>query len=175
MWAQTKGLLGDGWGALEGVRAPGFALGGPGDPDIWSALNPEQQTWVTNTLTGLNDRITKSNGSKCSTWGSSTGSIACFQWLFNSTINPRVAGQPAMLRTDGAFDQSTLDALIMTAGFRPADFPTKFPAGTRQITADTAAKKGLSAGAMVGIAAVGAAAVGGGIYLATHGKKSRRR
>jgi len=174
MWAQTKGLLGDGWGALEGVRAPGFALAAAGSPDIWSALNGEQQTWVTNTLTALNDRIVASS-SKCTTWGSSTGSIACFQGWFNSTINPRQADQPKPLRTDGAFDQSTLDALIMTAGFRPADFPTKFPAGTRQITADTAAEKGLSTGAMVGGGLAVAAVVGGILYAATRGKKSRRR
>jgi hypothetical protein len=160
--------------SFGGVGTRGFALAAAGSPDIWSALNGEQQTWVTDTLTRLNDKIVASS-SKCTTWGSSTGSIACFQAWFNSTINPRQADQPKPLRTDGAFDQSTLDALIMTAGFRPADFPTPFPktyAGGSTIVAE---KKGLSTGAIAGIAAVGATVVGGIIYAATRGSKKRRK
>jgi len=167
MWTQSKGLLGERI-SYGGRGAVGFALAAAGDPDVWTQLTPDQQTWVMQTLTKLNDMIVKTTGTSCPTWGPSiTAAGGCFQFWFNSMYigSP---GFPKPIRTDGVFDGETLQALITAALIHQTDFPTPFP-GT-----PPTGKKKLSTGAMVGIAAVGATALGGVIYAATHSKKSRR-
>lgn len=174
MWAQSKGLLGE-WG---GVAAPGFALAAAGDPEVWTKLTPEQQTWVRNVLVRLNTRIVQVTKTTCPTWGPAIPAAAgCFQAWFNAT-NPTTSGGgwtggTRRLRTDGVFDRDTLDALITTRQIHAADFPILFPGSPPE-----AEKKGLSTGAMVGIGVVGATALGGVIYAATRKggrRKARRR
>jgi len=156
-----------------GVR--GFAIGAAGDPDAWVQLNKEEQTWVMNTLVKLDALIRAATKTSCPSFGPNiTGASLCFQAWFNSQkfgLTKR-DGSPVVLRTDGVFDQDTLDALRTVAGMNPKDFPTPFP-GTEM--AGTGEKKKLSTGAMFGIAAAGATAVGGIIYAATRKGKARRR
>lgn len=164
MWAQSKGLLGE-QVSIGGKGMRGFALGAVGDPNIWASLPPDQQAWVANTFTKLNDMIIKTTGTSCATWAPSIDRMsACFAPWYNSMY----VGSPGFvqLRTDGVFDQDTLNALKTTALIHAADFPTPFP--------DSSSSKGLSKGEMAGIAAGGAAVVGGIIYLATK-KPARRR
>ncbi len=156
--------------SFGGKGALGFALESAGDPEIWSNLKADQQAWVLSTLTQLNALIQKSNpGSMCPGWvtpsGASgiTGATGCFQMWFNSVYPPGTTVR--QLRTDGVFDQDTLDGIKTITQIHASDFPTPFPG--------TVAKAGLSTGAMVGIAAAGAAAVGGVIYVASHGGKRR--
>jgi hypothetical protein len=162
--------------SFGGVGTPGFALAAAGDPDAWVQLNTAQQTWVMNTLVTLDANIRKATGTTCPMFGPNiTGAATCFQNWFNSAklgLTKR-DGTPLVLRTDGVFDQDTLDALRTVAALNAKDFPTPFP-GTEMAGTGTA-KTGLSTGAMVGIAATGAAVVGGGIYVATRGKKKSRR
>jgi len=168
MWAQNRGLLGE-QVSLGGARARGFALAAAGDPEVWTKLTAEQQKWVVDTLVKLNDQIVKTTGSTCPTWAPSIDRASgCFQPWYNGMY----VGSPGFvkLRTDGVFDADTLQALITTALIHQADFPASFPGQL-----PTAAKKGLSTGAMVGIGA-GVAAAGGLLYAATRGgSKSRRR
>jgi len=178
MWAQTKGLLGDEWGTLGGVRAPGFALEAPGDPEVWTKLTDDQRAWVANTFNKLNGLIIKGGSSPCPTWKPSPSPEAgtCIQSWFNATYgkNPP-PGIKMPLRTDGVFDQDTFWATMKIVGDHPTDFPTPFP-GTQGITTQGAPpeKTGLSTGAMAGIAVAGAAAIGGIIYVATSGKGGRK-
>lgn len=158
-----------------------FGVGAAGDPDAWVQLDKSQQTWVMNTLVKLDSLIRSSTpGTSCATFGPSISAAGrCFQFWFNSAklgLTKR-DGSPVVLRTDGVFDQDTLDALRTVSSLNPKDFPTPFP-GTEM--AGTGAKKGLSTGTMVGIGA-GVAAVGGVIYAATRkggrrkGRKASRR
>lgn len=168
MWTQTKVAFGN-----VGVR--GFALEGPGDPEVWTHLSASQQNWIVSTLVKLNDIIVSQTKTTCPTWAPAIDRAAgCFQNWFNGAkfgfTKPN--GAPLVLRTDGVFDQDTLDALRTVAALNPKDFPTAFP-GT-ELPGTGATQKKLSTGAMVGIAAGGAAAVGTVAYLATR-KKSRRR
>lgn len=153
-WAQTKGLLGE-WGMLAAA----------GDPDIWASLTPAQQAWVTSTLVTLNNIIYQSTDTTCPTWGPSINQMAgCFQSYYNLAYG--TSGVSKILRTDGVFDQDTLNGIITVTNIKKANFPTPYPAG--------AAKKTLSKGEMFGIAAAGATVLGAVAYVATH-KKSRRR
>ena len=179
MWARQTlsntagsiGSLGDQI-SFGGRSALGFSLGAVGDPNIWTSLSPEQQAWVGATFAKLNEMIVKTTGTSCPTWAPSVDKASgCFQPWYNSMY----AGSPGFvqLRTDGVFDQDTLNALKTTALIHQADFPTAYPEG-----ALVTAKKGLSTGAMVGIAAAGAAAIGGVIYVVSHkggGKRKTRR
>ena len=177
MFARTKGLLGEqvSFGG-RGVRA--FALAAAGDPDIWGTLTVPQQTWIANTLAKLNDLIVKSTGTTCPQWSPSIhGAGYCFQAWFNSQRFglTKPDGSTVVLRTDGTFDQDTLDALRTTVSMNPKDFPTPYP-GTQLAGETGTGEKKLSTGAMVGIAAGGAAMLGGVVYVATRkgGRKSRR-
>lgn len=164
--------------SFGGRGALGFAIGAAGDPDAWTQLNTEQQTWVMNALVKLDQLIRAQTKTSCPTFGPSiTAAGGCFQFWFNGAklgLTKR-DGSPVVLRTDGVFDQDTLDALRTVTSLNPKDFTTPFP-GTEM--AGTGKKK-LSTGAIVGIAAGGAAVVGGVVYAATRGKrrgrKSRRR
>lgn len=163
--------------SLSGARVRGFSLGAAGDPDVWSKLSSAQQQWVTDALVKLNGLIVATTKTTCPTWAPSiTAAGGCFQaWFNNAFAGPtaltRADGSKIVLRTDGVFDQDTLDALRTVTGLNPKDFPTAFPSAA--IT--TTETKKLSTGAMVGLAAGGAAAVGGIIYFVTRkGSKSRR-
>jgi|GEM_PF-3448296 len=159
-----------------GRGALGFALEAAGDPEVWSKLGAAQQTWVANTLRKLNDKIVSTTGSKCPTWNPAviTATAGCFQVWFNANYGGKLtdaSGKPVMLRTDGTFDQQTLDALrTVVATFGTTDFPDPFPGTSLPGETGTGEKK-LSTGAMIGIGAGVAAAIGGGLYLATHKKK----
>lgn len=175
--------------SLGGKRVAGFGnivgIAAAGDPDIWSKLSTTQQTWIVNTLTKLNDKIVQSSGTTCPTWGPSiTAAGGCFQaWWNANNISPM------KLRTDGVFDEDTLCALITMAGLDKASFPTLFPdpekkycllpsgeTPTHAKTVETVEpKKGLSTGAMVGIAAGGVAVAGGIYYVATRKGGGRRK
>lgn len=160
--------------SFGGARTRGFALGAPGDPDVWVGLTPAQQTWVTTTISTLNGLIVKQTGTTCPGMSTPTitGIAGCFQNWFNSAhlglTNP--AGAPVVLRTDGVFDNDTLDALRTVTALDAKNYPTPFPGDQ---AAGIAPVKKLSKGEMAGIAAGGAALVGGIIYVATR-KKTRR-
>jgi len=177
MFARTKGLLGE-QVSFGGRNVRAFALAKAGDPDVWEKLTPGQQAWLAGVKQKLNDLIVQTTGTKCATWGpnvTSQGATTCFQNWYNSY-------GLTQLRTDGVLDQDTLSALIETAQAHPNDFP-QFPGQAQPGTppevaaADAVGPKKLSTGAIVGIAAAGAAALGGAIYVATRksGRKSRRR
>jgi len=163
--------------SLGGVGVRGFALEAAGDPDIWESLSLAQQTWIANTLAKLNELIVKSTGTTCPQWTPTIhGAGFCFQqWVNNAKLGlTKADGSPLVLRTDGLFDQETLDALITVAGMNPKDFPNPYPAAGA--APSTKEEKGLSVGAMTGIGLVGAGVLGGVIYAATRGgKRSRRR
>jgi len=165
--------------AFGGIGMPGFALAAAGDPDVFTGLTAAQKQWVVDTLVKLNDLIVKSTHTTCPTFGPSvTAAGGCFQGWFNSSNLgfTKADGSPLRLRTDGVFDQDTLDALRTVAALDPTNFPTPFPGTQLPGTTGTGEKKGLSTGAMVGIAAGGVAVIGGIAYLATRkSKKSRRR
>jgi hypothetical protein len=147
----------------------GFALSGD---SVWESLSRSQQTWVMDTLVKLDSKIRSSTGTTCPTFGPSvTAAGGCFQAWFNSNYKGLTAltdsnGTPIVLRTDGVFDQATLDALRTVVGMDPASFPAPYPGLATE-------KKKLSTGAMVGIAAGGAVVLGGVVYLAT--RKPRRK
>lgn len=159
--------------SFGGSGVLGFALEYVGDPEVWTKLTPDQQMWVTNTLNKLNDIIVKTTGAPCPTWGPAINLAGgCFQGWYNA--NYGASGASRKLRSDGVFDQDTLDALIMIANMRKADFPTPFPAGAVTATQVQPVKKPLSKGAMIGIGAAGVGLVGI-VYAATRGGKARRR
>ena len=170
MWARSKGLLGE-QVSFGGRGVLGFALEAAGDPDVYTKLTPDQQKWVVDTLVTLNNKIYQTTGTTCPTWGPSvTAAGGCFQAWFNSV---NASAPIKKLRTDGVFDQDTLDALITTTQIHKVDFPVPFPGAA--MPAPVPAKKKLSTGAMVGIATAGAAALGGVVYVATRGGKRRTR
>ena len=175
-WARTKGLLGEGLMetiSFGGKGALGFALSGPADPA--AALTDAQKTWVQASLYLLNSKIMAASGTSCPTWvdpGVNMGAaVNCFQVWYNANYGPPKAPGRA-LRTDGVVDADTLASIQMIAGLHAADFNVPFPAGEAASTA----KKGLTKGEMVGVAAAGAAVLGGIAYAATRkGGKKRRR
>lgn len=174
MWASrnNSGL------SFGGVGTSGFALAAAGDPEVWTKLSSAQQTWVMNTLSTLNDLIVKSTGTRCTSWGPSvTAAGGCFQGWFNGARFglTKPDGSPIVLRTDGVFDQDTLDALRTAVAMNPKDFPTPFP-GT-SLPGLTGEGKKLSTGAMVGIGVAGVTVLGGIAYAVTRGgkRKIRRR
>ena len=167
----------------NGVTVAAFALSAAGDPEIWTKLSTEQQTWIVATLTKLNDLIVKSTGTTCPTWGPSiTAAGGCFQGWYNANYLPL---NPAaiQLRTDGVFDEDTLCAIILMAALNPPEFPTAFPDPAKRYCQVPAAalaaeeKKKLSTGAMVGIGVAGIAVVGGIGYAVMRrgGKKTRKK
>jgi hypothetical protein len=172
MWAQSKGLLGSRV-SFGGRGALGFALAAPSDPDIWDKLTADQQKWVADTLAKLNNLIVSTTGTTCPQWAPTIHQAGfCFQAWFNGAKLgfTKADGSPLILRTDGMFDQDTLDALRTTVALNPKDFTTPFP-GTTLPGLVKEEKKGLSTGAMVGLAAGGAAVLGGIIYVATRKKR----
>jgi hypothetical protein len=159
--------------SFGGRGALGFALDAPGDPEIWSKITPDQQMWVSNALNTLNTKIVSAGSPPCPTWGPAINLAGgCFQVWFNANMKAftDASGKPVTLRTDGVFDQQTLDALRTSVALYPKDFQTPYPgtqmAGIQPATDD----KKLSTGAMVGIAVGGAAALGGIVWLATKKK-----
>jgi len=173
MWAQSKGLLGS-QVSFGGRYALGF-VAAAGDPEVYSKLSAAQQQWISETLAKLNGLIVSTTGTTCPSWAPEIGRASgCFQMWFNGAKLgfTKKDGSPLVLRTDGVFDQDTLDALRTTVAFNPKDFTTPFPGTT--LPGPAKEEKKLSTGAMVGIAAGGAAVLGGVIYVATKGKKRRR-
>lgn len=173
MWARTTGVSEqisfNGTGV--GFNFPGLAAAN--DPSVWEKLTPEQQTWVRDALVKLNNLIVQTTKTTCPTFGPSvTAAGGCFQQWFNANTKgayTKADGSKLVLRTDGVFDQDTLDALITITGVYGKDFQAPFPGAST-----IAEKKKLSTGAMVGIGLAVAAVGGGAVYYATRGKKSRR-
>jgi len=166
----SQGLAGV---SFNGYRARGFGIGGPGDPDAWVQLKPNEQVWVSETLAKLNSLIVSTTGTSCPTWAPEIGRASgCFQAWFNASKlgMTKRDGSPLILRTDGVFDQDTLDALRTVVALNPKDFPAPFPGTTLPGPAQEEKKK-LSTGAMVGIAAGGAVVLGGIVYIATRKKR----
>ena len=172
-WARTTGV-GDLMETISfgGKGALGFALGGPGDPDVFATLTPAQQTWVQGSLVLLNSKIMTGTGTACPTWVDPgvnlKAAVNCFQLWYN--LNYGTGQGSKALRTDGVVDADTLASIKMIAGLHTADFNVPFPDGAAVVPA-----KGLSTGAMVGIGVAGAAAVGGVIYAATRKPRRGRR
>jgi hypothetical protein len=159
--------------SFGGRPARGFALAGPSDPEIWTKLTPEKQQWVMDSLVMLNNLIYQTTGTKCATWAPAiTAAGGCFQGWFNSAGYgmTKADGSPVILRTDGVFDQDTLDALRTVAALDLAHFPTPFP-GTASPGFTGTGEKKLSKGAVAFMAAGGVAVVGGIAYAATRKKK----
>lgn len=162
--------------SFGGVGALGFALEAAGDPEVWTKLTRDQQTWVVNALSKLNDSIVKTTGTTCPTWGPSiTAAGGCFQNWFNGARLglTKPDGSAVTLRTDGVFDQDTLDALRTVVALHTKDFPVPFPGTALPGLTGTGEKK-LSTGAMVGIGA-GVVTVLGGIAYAVTRKPTRKR
>jgi hypothetical protein len=160
--------------SFGGARTRGFALAATGDPDAWVQLSPAQQTWVMTSLRTLDSKIKEQTKTTCPGMSAPniTGPAGCFQNWFNSAhlgLTNR-AGAPVVLRMDGVFDQDTLDALRTVTSLDAKNYPTPFP-GTEAAGITPSTK--LSKGEMVGIAAGGAALLGGIVYVATR-KKSRK-
>lgn len=158
------------------ARGPGFALRGPGDPEAYTHFSAEQQAWIGQTLATLNGLIVKQTGTTCPTWAPEISrATGCFQAWFNTQKFgfTKPSGALLILRTDGVFDQDTLDALRTVAALNPKDFPTPFP-GTSLPGTGVEEKKKLSTGAMFGIAAAGAAVLSGVVYVATKKKRKKR-
>jgi hypothetical protein len=200
MWAQRSLSVVRGESAgigeqisLGGRRVTGFGnivgIAAAGDPEIWTKLSPEQQTWIVTTLTKLNDLIVTATGTSCPTWGPSiTAAGGCFQSWYNANYLP-INPSAVQLRTDGVFDEDTLCALMLQAALNPPEFPAPFPdPEKRYCQAPTPApapaaepeKKKLSTGAMVGVIGVAGVAAAGGIYYVVtrkgggRSKKSRK-
>ena len=168
---QYPGMVGERL-SYRGSGALGFALSAAGDPEVWTGLSAEQQKWIVDSLTMLNNLIYQSTGTMCPTWGPSiTAAGGCFQIWFNSNMKgmTKSDGTPLVLRADGTFDQDTLDALRTVAALDPGHFTTPFP-GTK-LPGLEKQKEGLSTGAMVGIAAGGALVIGGAAWALTRKKK----
>jgi hypothetical protein len=156
-----------------GRAAIGFSLGAP----VVSGLGlTDEAVYVINVI---------NRGLGCPPTSSGVApAIACFQRWYNTTYAS--SGVSKTLRTDGVFDQDTLDALKMVAKLRNVpDAPTCAEGQTLDLitgTCVTAAASptsptpaapassstaGLSTGAIVGIALGGATALGLLIYAVT--------
>lgn len=177
MWATTKGTGLSEAISYGGSRVAGFGVGAVMDPP--AVLSADLQAWMMNALNDLNTKIVSSTGTTCATWGADLKSMTgCFQTWYNANRSPA----SKTLRTDGVVDQDTFDAMKSVAAAHPADFPslpaalpaTPMPSLPAAPVAP-AAKKGLSTGATVGIAAAGAAVIGAGIYYVTRKKKKGSR
>lgn len=158
--------------SFGGRGALGFALGAAGDPEIWSKISSDQQMWVSNALNTLNTKIISAGSAPCPAWGPAINLAGgCFQVWFNANMKglTDASGKPVTLRTDGVFDQQTLDALRTTVALYPKDFPTPYP-GTQMPGMTGTGDNKLSTGAMVGIGVASAAALGGIVWLATKKK-----
>lgn len=151
---------------LSGVVVRRGFLGGA---DIYGTLSADQQAWIAAALTTLNNKIVATSGSSCSTWAPAIGpATGCFKLWYNTNY-AAPKGTAAPLSQDSNFDQDTLSALLSVVAQNPADFPTPYPSAL-------APSKKLSKGAMIGIGALGAAALGGIVYASTKKtKKSKRR
>jgi hypothetical protein len=171
MWARTTLSTGNRLTNSGIGERLSFGVAGPADPSVWEALTRAQQEWVAASLIKLNNLIVQTTKTTCPTFGPTiTAAGGCFQQWFNASTKgamTKADGSKLVLRTDGVFDQDSLDALITITGMHGKDFQTPFPAGA------PIEKKGLSTGAMVGIGVVGAAALGGIIYAVT--RKPRRK
>ena len=162
MWART--------GLSEQISLGGAPVVGFGAlDDVWVKLNRDQQTWVMNSLSKLNDLIIKSTGTSCPTWGPSiTAAGGCFQQWYNANALP--LNPQAKLRTDGVFDEDSLCALLVTAALDPNNFPTGFPDPEGKFC--QVKSEGMSKGMTIGLIAGGVAVVvGGSVYLATRKKR----
>lgn len=168
---QYPGMVGERL-SYRGSGAIGFAFGAAGDPEVWTKLSADQQKWIVESLTMLNNLVYQATGTTCPTWGPSiTAAGGCFQGWFNANMKgmTKADGSALVLRTDGVFDQDTLDALRTVAALDPGHFTTPFP-GTK-LPGLEKQKEGLSTGAIVGIAAGGALVVGGTIWALTKKKR----
>jgi hypothetical protein len=177
MWTKQNFVSPQHYPGLSGERllggGLGFALEAAGDPEVWTSLSAEQQKWIVDSLTMLNNLIYQSTGTMCPTWGPSiTAAGGCFQGWFNANMAgmTKPDGSPLVLRTDGVFDQDTLDALRTVAALDPGHFTTPFP-GTKLPGLEKQEDKKLSTGALIGIAAGGALVVGGAAWALTRKKK----
>lgn len=174
MWTRTSisNVRGSSSGVGEQLSFGSGALAGAGDPSVWEKLSRAQQEWVAASLIKLNNLIVTTTKTTCPTFGPSvTAAGGCFQAWFNSSTKgamTKADGSKLVLRTDGVFDQDTLDALITITGMHGKDFQVPYPAGA------ALEKKGLSTGAMVGVGVAGVAVLGGIAYYAMRGKKTRR-
>lgn len=162
------------FGGVSGLR---FGLAAASDPEIWTKISPAQQQWVTDTIVKLDSQIRSSTGTGCPTWNQSNISsiTGCFQVWFNANYGGKFTGAngaPIALRSDGVFDQQTLDALRTVVGLNPKDFPTPYP-GTQLPGLTGTGDAKLSKAAMAGIG-IGAAAVLGGIVYAVKNKSRRK-
>ena len=159
--------------ALNGAPVPGFGVGD--SSDIYSQMNATQQQWVLNAINTLNTQIIATTGTTCPSWAADIQHMAgCFQIWYNANYGK--SGVSRLLRTDGVLDEDTLCALKMISQLHPTDF-TVFPDPQNQYcqpSSPAAQDKKMSTGAVVGIAAVGAAALAGAIYYVTRSKKGSR-
>jgi hypothetical protein len=117
-----------------GRYVAGFALDGTGDPA--AALASDQQGWVNSALSMLNRRITATTGSSCASWQEPGTNLAAAVGCFQGWVNGNGKGS---LRTDGVFDDDTLNALISVAEAHPDDFPTPYPDDADTTTTTAAA------------------------------------
>ena len=96
--------------SFGGKGALGFALGGPGDPDVFATLTPAQQTWVQGSLVLLNSKIMTGTGTACPTWVDPgvnlKAAVGCYQLWYN--LNYGTGQGSKTLRTDGVVDADTL-------------------------------------------------------------------
>jgi hypothetical protein len=170
--SNSMGLLGEQI-VFRGRAVRGFGLRAAGDPGIWDTLSGAQQEWVLQTLISLNDLIVKTTGTSCATYQSRVEpATGCFQAWFNTSNFgfTKVDGSPLVLRTDSVLDRDTLDALRTVVALHPQEFPASFP-GTE--LPGMVEEKKLSKGAVIGIAAAGATAVGGLVYLVVTRRKRK--
>lgn len=166
-----------------------WGLGAVGDPEVFSKLSAAQQGWVAGGLAGVKAAAFATD--KAAQWPNPGSTLVVgpssqtmgFQWWSNDATK-------TTLRTDGVFDQDTLNTLQMFVAqlggspFPPAGGPGPIPGPGGTCPAGqapdpktglcaTTTKPGLSTGAVVGIAAAGAVAVGGVLYVLMHHKKRR--
>ncbi len=93
--------------------------------------------------------------------------VHSFKTTWNASQSP-----PVPINT-GNYERETADALMFVLGYAPPPCPTrttttyKAPPVPQPVLVSSSEKPGLSTGAVVGIALVGAAVVGGAIFFAT--------
>ncbi|RPH57413.1 MAG: hypothetical protein EHM89_13970, partial [Acidobacteria bacterium] len=138
--------------SLGGRVIGGFSLAAAGDPDVFMGFSQSQKDWILATLAKLDALVNQQTGTKCEPGLTAIfPRTRCFQIWFNANMKGLTGadGKPVVLRTDGVFDQQTLDALRTTVALHPKDFTTPFP-GTEM--PGIVEEKKLSTGAIVGIA-----------------------
>lgn len=148
-----------------------WGLGAASDPDITGSMSAAQKGWVAGGIAGVKDAAIKTG-----TWTSADAADGLgFQKWYNANVAKVVPVKP--LRTDGILDQDTLDALqsvVKQMGGSP--YPSAACPKGQELDPKTglcADKKGLSRGAIAGLAAAGAAVVGGIVYVVTKPRKAR--